>query len=47
MNRYEYIGLLAFVTLSISDCDGSFDVSAKAGGVLAVSQEGFNTLQRY
>lgn len=43
MNRFNYIGMLAYVALSMSSCDDSFDVSSKADGVLAVSQEGFNT----
>ena len=47
MNRFNYIGMLAYVALSMSSCDDSFDVSSKADGVLAVSQEGFNTLQSY
>lgn len=47
MNRFNYIALSACVALSVSSCDDSFDVSSKADGVLAVSQEGFNTLQSY
>lgn len=47
MNRFNYIGMLAYVALSMSSCDDSFDVSSKADGVLAVSQEGFNTLLSY
>ena len=39
MNRFNYIGMLAYVALSMSSCDDSFDVSSKADGVLAVSQE--------
>lgn len=47
MNRFNFIALSACVALSVSSCDDSFDVSSKANGVLAVSQEGFNTLQSY
>ena len=47
MNRFNYIGMLAYVALSMSSCDDSFDVSSKADGVLAVSQEGFNTCLLY
>ena len=39
MNRFNYIGMLAYVALSMSSCDDSFDVSSKADGVLAVSQK--------
>ena len=30
MNRFNYIGMLAYVALSMSSCDDSFDVSSKS-----------------
>lgn len=47
MNRINYTILSACIGLSLHSCDDSFDVSAKADGVLALAQEGFRTLQSY
>lgn len=40
MNRFNYIGMLAYVALSMSSCDDSFDVSSKADGVWLFLRKG-------
>lgn len=47
MNKISATLISICIALSIGSCDDSFDVSSKAEGVLALAQEGFNTLQSY